>query len=411
MLHYILSFIVFIILLYFAIIKIKYPFWNRQPVYHTYDIIRSLYKTPFIVNENTPQKTKYYTPKLVVSDDYLTCSRKLKEDFINIVQCYYLNTDRILYTLRETDMDSILNGTSEISIISVYYEEKIENTIDSSGNVIKKSFYPSAVACSRYLNFWYVKNNQTNYTEMPIYLIDFICADRSKNKTELYRKIFQTHEYNQRIKNKNVLCSLIKKEIELFRGVKPFVKYDTYTYKLRNTKVHRLEKHYECVHITSENINLFVDFFYNNKDFCSKTTIYKNMIFPSIGNIQEMIKNNIIFIYCIKKGHNVYGYYFFKDSKMHYEDLESDTIQLTASVMNCTSSDIFFRGFLHCLKDILKKQKYNLMLFENIGHNTIIHHQWCQLYVPIFTNDTAYYLFNMIYPGSPFNPKSIFILQ
>ena len=33
----------------FAYIKLRYPFWNLQPVYHTYDFWRMIYREPFFI--------------------------------------------------------------------------------------------------------------------------------------------------------------------------------------------------------------------------------------------------------------------------------------------------------------------------------------------------------------------------
>ena len=40
----------------FAYIKIRYPFWNVQPVYHTYDFWRWFYRTPFLIQRGAPLK-------------------------------------------------------------------------------------------------------------------------------------------------------------------------------------------------------------------------------------------------------------------------------------------------------------------------------------------------------------------
>ena len=32
----------------FGYIKLVYPFWNNQPVYHSYDFLRRFYKEPLL---------------------------------------------------------------------------------------------------------------------------------------------------------------------------------------------------------------------------------------------------------------------------------------------------------------------------------------------------------------------------
>ena len=61
---------------------------------------------------------------------------------------------------------------------------------------------------------------------------------------------------------------------------------------------------------------------------------------------------------------------------------------------------------------ILKKEKsYSMLLFEDNGHNEILLNLWNTNNIPVFTNKTAYYLYNFIYPSSPIEKKRVFILQ
>ena len=57
------------------------------------------------------------------------------------------------------------------------------------------------------------------YTQIPMYFIDFLCIHREHLPLKKTRELFQTHEYNQRIKNSNIVGSLIKREIDLLEGM------------------------------------------------------------------------------------------------------------------------------------------------------------------------------------------------
>ena len=97
---------------------------------------------------------------------------------------------------------------------------------------------------------------------------------------------------------------------------------------------------------------------------------------------------------------------------MYYEELEGNTLHFIGSIMNCLQPTIFYSGYLNSLKHLLKKDKsFTMLLFENIGHNHIILQQWNRSYVPVFTNNTAYYLYNFVYPGSPLAVNRVFILN
>lgn len=415
MLHYILSIVTFVLLLFFAYIKLKYPFWNDQPVYHSYDIFRRFYREPFVINKNKPMKTKYYEPTYVKTKQFVNIKLTSKKQLLDAIQCFYISTDRILHTINIDDITAYLTGQSELSYVSLYYEHFYQQFLDASGSRIVLNYLPIGCITSRKLNFWYVNpynKNKTNYEEMPIYYIDYLCVDRKKNATNIYRKLLQSHEYNCRMENPSITTTLIKKEIELFEGIVPFVQYYTYTYKLRDNAIFKLPKHYYVIQITNENLDNYIDFFYSNNDYCSKTKLYNVLVFPDIGNIQQLISQKLLYIYCLKSKTNVYGFYFFKDAKMYYEEMEMNTLQFSASVMNCLSHTIFYAGYLHSMQDIIKKDKSKTMLlFENIGHNSIILEEWKKKYSPIFTNKTAYYTYNFVHPYSPMPLNRVFVLN
>ena len=125
-----------------------------------------------------------------------------------------------------------------------------------------------------------------------------------------------------------------------------------------------------------------------------------------------MINQKLLHVFCLYGNDQIYGFYFFKDAKMYYEELEGNTLHFIASIMNCLSPPVFYNGFTKCIQNILKKnESYQMLLFENLGHNTILLPMWNKKYSPIFDNQTAYYLYNMVFPESPLPNKRVFILQ
>ena len=96
---------------------------------------------------------------------------------------------------------------------------------------------------------------------------------------------------------------------------------------------------------------------------------------------------------------------------MQYEDIDGDTLQLVGSVMNCDSTKLFYDGLLHSMHHIIKKQrKYKMVLFEAIGDNATLLSLWRERNTPLFTNKSAYYTFNLIYPRSPLLAERCFVL-
>ena len=82
-----------------------------------------------------------------------------------------------------------------------------------------------------------------------------------------------------------------------------------------------------------------------------------------INNYLELIKQNMYYIFYLKKGEHIYGMYFFKNAKMQYEDIDGNTLQFFGSFNNSDSVSLFYLGFLHSIQKIIKK---------NLGENLII---------------------------------------
>jgi len=408
-LQYILITVTLTILVLIACIKIKYPFWNLQPVYHTYDYWRYLYVYPFMIYKYRPVKTKFCDFDRTITLPYLDCSLEQKKTLTDLIQCYYINNERIIHTMTEQDVDAYLTGSVEPSLVSFYYEQKYDEKHDKS--------YINPIGCitSRAKTFYYrVTNLENTYEEKPIYFLDYISVHREQDVLHANRTLLQTHEYNQRIQNKNVHISLLKKEIDLFDGVIPLTTYDTTTYYLSNHPISSLPAHFHISSIGKENISLLTDFIetLTKTNFQHQSCLFEICIIESTSYLLSLIEQGLIYIYCLKNKKEVLGFYFFKDTKTQYDEFEGNTLQCYASVMNCNTEIVFFRGFLHSLQEIRKqKPQFKMFLFENTSHNQILLKHWRTLYTPIFTNKTAYYLYNFIYPCSPIAPEKILFIN
>jgi len=419
MIQYILLSTVIVFLSIFAYIKIKYPFWNNQPVFHYYDYWRYYYSSPFIVYQYRPIKTKYCDFSNIKTTDYLEISEYEKVNLTNLLQCYYIPTEEIIHNINSDDINTYLTGQTMSSFVSLYIdiEYKIKS-IKNEPETIEPTMKPIGCISSRCMNFYYQETTDPRiYKEIPIYYIDFLSINREKDVKNISRKLLQTHEYNQRIKNPKVLVSLIKKEIELFEGVVPLVQYETYVFHLRNIHFPNLPANHEVIQITTENIDILLDFFYiqkNNID--SNPFSFDIMILSDIGNIIALIKKRILYVFCLRFGDNVLGIYFIKDAKMQYEklnkeEIDNNTLNCIASITNCESNQVFYLGYLHGLRQIIEKNRiYNMILMEEIGHNCYLVNKWREKHTAIFVNNAAYYLYNMIYPASILTPEKCFIL-
>ena len=414
MIQYIFSSTFFFFLVLFAYIKIRYPFWNNQPVFHTYDYWRYFYSVPYIIYKYRPVKTKYCDFHQIETIPYSECSQHMKQNLVNLLQCYYIPSEKILHTITEKEIDTILTGTSEPCYVSLFHEKVIQTKGEQKTSIIVNPEPNGCVTSRPYKMFYRPTLTEKAYTAELLYFIDYLCVKREQDTKKLNRTLLQTHEYNQRSNNSNVLISLIKKEIDLFEGVIPLVKYNTFTYYIPVLHPIALPPDCELIRIESTNINILTDYLYNmtHNDYENVENMFDMCVLQDTAYYLSQIKAGILHVYCLRHKEHVYGIYFFKNTYTEYEDIEGNVLMFSTSIKNISDNNVYYSGFINSMCKILKEKqnKYKMLMIENIGHSNHIVSLWDLYNKPTFDNKTAYYLYNFIYPCSPLLPEKTLII-
>jgi hypothetical protein len=399
-------FLVIISIGLFVYIKLRFPFWNIQPVYHTYDFWRYIYKKPFIIRD-LRWLTKFCDFTNIQTANYLNISSTMKTKIIDLLRCKYIATDRLLYTINENILETIMTGNSNMSICSIY----------TVGDKL------IGFMSSRPVQLYFVDNinnmNQISMINFSSYYWDYICTDQGSidqgADKQLSRKLIQTHEYNQRTLCPQIKVSLFKKEINLCDGIVPLTKYKTYSFRITREhvpkRVPRLPHHTHVQQIVKTNIHILLDFL----EGLTKTSPFTFLGISDLAVLQNMIVSNQLYAFCLKHKKDILGYYFFKNAKIQYEDFsdtnDCDTLHFIASLNNSQSIELFILGYLHSIKTILKlKKTFKMLLFDEITHNTAILPSWKTENPILVETDSAYYLYNMCYPGGTIKSSKVFIL-
>jgi hypothetical protein len=411
----------FICVFVFMYIKIKYPFWNGQPVYHIYDIWRQWSTEPYIIHV-LPLKTKYYDKmKLVETYKYQDIDRPRIQEIVKHLQHHYIPSDRIIYNLEEADFRSYFGGQSETSYISVFNQIIFTNDATKPTNwdelVNSQNIQKTVIGhiSSRYVHL-YMLNKQNTMTEYGAYLQDFVCLHR--NKPQNIRTLFDTHVYNHRVLNPDVKISILKYENELLDGVVPLVKYESRTYFLRIPHFNPLPSNYNLVQVTKTTTDVLHDFW---NGFLADTSLppslFECMVFPEIGNVLSLIKSHNMWVFCLKRGDYVYAIYVLKNAHTNYEEMDDNqgnggnTLYLVASLCNTDSPDLFMHGFLQSVREVLRIHPYyKMLMMDVIGHNIGLVQKWELTGEPVIKTPAAYYLYNMVCPRIPLLPSKCFIV-
>lgn len=409
---------VFSILFYFAFIKIKYPFWNIQPVFHTYDFLRFFYTQPFIIHRYGPLKTKFNNDSLVKTYNYSEITELQKMSFVNLIQSHQTADDSLLRMVSKKSMDVTFSGNNDSSWLSLYCDYSCEildisnNNWGSSSN--KTSFSPNSSVRLKYtdpigcissrpfqMNIGGIKQN--------VYYIDYICVDKNmKDTKKIYRTLLQTHEYNQRIRCPHIPVSFIKTVDKPCEGIVPLLQYTSYTYIISNFVLNPLPDHITCSHIYKENKNILTDFIEDEM----KGNYWDIQAIPCLSSIHCYVNSQLYYVFCLKHYNEIIAYYFFKDGLLHDDSIESDTFICIGS--KCTrflSTETFFLGFIQSLHLLFKiKQSYKRLIVEGISHNLYLIEKLNRVFGNGKDFNSQIYMYNYSFPYRKINPINAFLL-
>ena len=191
-LYFLLLFIIVVIIIFKLYVKIKYKFWAHQPVFHSYNLYYKYFKKGIIDNK-LPKINKYYNFYNIKVDKYENICDNTRKEIINLLQneVHPFNPkNNNIYS----NFPSYFIGCNSKSFVSIYYKKKILFDKNEKGMLY-------SVMTTRALNV-----TLKDIKIFKIYYIDYLCICNDN----IINEVFQTHEYIQRHKNKDIKVTLFK---------------------------------------------------------------------------------------------------------------------------------------------------------------------------------------------------------
>ena len=394
-LSYILFFTVLVLFIIYIYIRLKYGFWVVQPVFHVYDVGYML-KPPGIIEHGLPSKNKYTNFKDVDTIVFSNLTTLQKQRFINLIKTHYLRNKDNIFSPQTENIVPYFIGHNDKSFVSFYYQDNIlVNTKD--GNLISDRKIVGAMT-SRSVNI--AINNGDSNAKFRAYYVDYLCVDQLHRKKGVAPQIIQTHHYNQRHINKNIVVSLFKREDEL-TGIVPLCVYSTYGFPVTTwIKPTDLSGEYKLLEINPQNFRFLHDFLIEN------SSQFKIVINVNIANMIELIKTKNVFIYAVLCDEKIQCCYYFRKSCVQIEK-GLEVLSCFASISNC-EPDIFIQGFKLSFWKIAAENYFGFSAIENVSHNNIIINNLLLKTKPIIISPTAYFFYNFAYPT--FKPEKVLII-
>ena len=399
-LYYILCILILTILLFFAYVRIRFPFWCVQPVFHVYDLGYLIFP-PGIIQHSLPEKNKYINFKKVNTVSFPMLSEYQTSQWIHFIQVHYLkNGDNVFIPKRE-NLLPYFHGHMAVSFLSFYLEPEMI-TDSKKGEVLEHNKIVGVIT-SRPVNIsiWRDKKKNT----MNAYYVDYLCVHRQDRKKGVAPQLIQTHHYNQRHRNQNIAVNLFKREGDL-TGIVPLCVYKTYGFPVVTwVKPPELPASMALLEITPQNMVLLHDFLKK----CEP--MFDILIYTELSNLVELIKTKNLFVYVILSNqHEVSCAYFFKKSCVLLEK-GLEILTCIGSIYDSSfpySLDMFLHGFKISFWKIAEKNNFGFAAIENISHNHLIIHHLMKKTKPSVISPCAYFFYNFAYPT--FSSTKSFIL-
>lgn len=393
---YILFFTMLIIIIVYIYIKIKLGFWAIQPVFHVYDI-NYMIKPPGIINDYLPDKNKYTDFKNIDTNVFSQLTPLHVQRLVKIIRFNYLqNKDNIFSPLSE-NITPYFNGHNDKSLVSFYNEEYFMMDIKKGTTITDKKVI--GIITSRPVHI--VINNGKKNAKFTAYYVDYLCVDKTHRKKGIAQRLIQTHHYNQRHINKNIVVSLFKREDEL-TGIVPLCVYTTYGFPvIKWSKPADLSAEYKLLEINAQNFHHLFQFINNaGKKF-------DILINTEVSNIIELIKTKNIFVYVIIVDDEIVCCYFFRKSCVQIEK-GLEVLSCFASICNC-DVNIFIQGFKISFWKIASENYFGFAAIEDISDNNIIINDIKQKTKPMIISPTGYFFYNFGYPT--FHSNKVLIIN
>jgi hypothetical protein len=398
----------------FVYIKLAFPFWNIQPVYHVYDFWRCLYGRPFRIYPkfHAGVKTRFCRGEVVDIVPFVDATAVQKRAFVNLVQCYSSLDENILCVFHLDNLDAYMNGHIYGSYLSFYKDKSYVVGNDSLHGEIIKEETPRGCVASRSGELVVRGHKEV------VYWMDYLVVE-GKDSAKIHRELFETHVYKigliqwKELTEGAIGVWVFRRVGELLSGVVPLVRFFRREYEIPNNPGfftqgnENYPEHVILVEISGANIRKLTDGLERGRGRCEVWGMMDE------GSLVGLIRAGVIKVYLLEKRGEMLAVYFFRDTRLmvdrsyganssdrSYGANSSDRsyggaiLELAGSIYIEGGLGLFRRGFLGSLGEILKKSSvYRRLWVDDISDNGVLDFsEWYYL----GSARGAYYTWNLV---------------
>ncbi len=389
---YIIFFIIFLHIIWFAYVKLKNKFWSMQPVFHYYQWWYWIYPIG-ILNKEPPEKNRYVNLKQIITNNFESLDKIHLQNYLHLIKKDFLNYKEVSFNPSDDNILDYFKCNNAPSYFTFFFQD--EKLINEKKEIVNNKKMIGGMT-SRGLNV-FLKNKEP----FVGHYVDYLCVDSKNRKQNIAPQVIQTHVYNTTRINKNVKIFLFKKDYHL-NNIVPLTLYLTKSYDITEwnlpTSTHPT---FNVLELNDSTLQLFYEFIDNNHPFKCYITCNPECLL-------HLLKTKNIYGYIARNNNNIVGVYLFRNSTTTFHDYK--VFDLFFTLMKKNTINDFLYGFEKALFMCYKKETFKYLSIENISHNNYIMNMInSKNYIPFKTFPTAYYFYNYI--NKPYFPNDVAIIH
>lgn len=414
-LAYIFLVVLSIYILFVLYFRIKYPFWSIQPVFHFHNLKHWLFPCGVLYKDGKFKKSRYYDPYNITVKPMNDCDKSIIEDFYSLVQTNYMDTKTgCVYYPPNKKIQAYFIGHNNPCFLSYTYSMETLQDYKNKLQIQRKKMISALT--SRPLHIYIDGGDRSENGEKQLnskgkYLlvnyVDYLCTHKQHRSKGYAPKVIYTYAIDSQAYSPNTNIFFFKREGES-TAIVPCVTYMSYIYKLKlwNINTHIDKTILSVVRIKKDNYQLIRK--------CLNPH-YLKQVFPfvvccDVPNIIELLEHECIYIYALLHDTQIHAVYIFRNSDVKYDSecvidcigsiLYNDDGKINVGYAreknDLHREQLFFDGFLECVKQIREFSDMKYLVIENISYNNILLREISKKYIEVDTSPTSYYLYNYI---------------
>lgn len=431
---YIVLSIISIYVVFITYMKIKFPFWSKQPVFHFHKL-HYFFKNDTYIFTDVSQMSAYKYLDLAnikiipfKTEDCYKNNKFLIDSYFSLIRSNYLKDKKCVFnpTNDYLKQSLICNGSSS-SYISLYTKSiPLYNIVQNNHNRQNSQNITLKQNVISGLTSKVIELNRNNNTTLYIHYVDFLCTHVDYRKQQFTPKVIYTYAYEiMRNQNNNIqgnksrniikdndtitikntqdnsIVFMFKREAENQSFV-PYTVYSNFVFDLTffNSKYSKMKANKKYVmpsceikldYINSSTTEILIRAFETIKE---NTPHFLHIL---LSNVKNYIQSGIFHIFIAHQNSIPCAIYVFKNNCFSCNNQPvfecSSSIYFSSSLFDEVT---FVNLFYESIQTLIDKQSIGYLNIENLSMNNILIKNMRSVGGEMYKYKNNFYLYNYI---------------